>query len=576
MSSFFDRLFRRFLRKNTVSKDREEIVFGEMIKLLRKPLLELGFKFSNDEIRRNINIPKRTDKGDYTFPCSALAKKISYTPHEFAMSLRTKMGSPSETYFDSVEVAEGNVCFFINRKSFAREVLWDVIYQRDGYGKGNEGKNHLILGSKKVVLDFSHLTIGKSPGMNHLLAIASGNSLSEIYRFRGFTPIKINYFRTGWLNLARLVSGFEKFGNEEELEKMPMEQLGEIYKKTKNYKLEQKLDLIRSMQIRDRKSIMLWRAFRELSIESFDDFNKTFGVKFDEYSGELESLGRVFVFVRKLQELGLLTESNGSLGVNLKKYGLGFCEIKGRNGILNENALEISEAIRRYGKYKFAKMIYGVDENEVPLKQVFKILELMGYEWARNCFVVKYGFYSAKNGRRLSGNENNVSAKEVFKKLISFVGGKKVSENSFLFVRNSVFYKSLEKDDSGKVTFDVHSLFSGSSSFLHIKKTYDEASILVKDAPESDEFIVHDLDEAEFELVKKISRLNKVSLDACAKMNPSIIYEYCCDITNTFDKFRNSCEIYDAEKKSFRIALVESFRQVLRNSMNLIGIKINQ
>jgi arginyl-tRNA synthetase len=53
---------------------------------------------------------------------------------------------------------------------------------------------------------------------------------------------------------------------------------------------------------------------------------------------------------------------------------------------------DLAEAIRRYEKYKFDKMIYVVgDQQDAHVAQFFKILELMGYEWAPTMQHVNFG-----------------------------------------------------------------------------------------------------------------------------------------------------------------------------------------
>ena len=46
---------------------------------------------------------------------------------------------------------------------------------------------------------------------------------------------------------------------------------------------------------------------------------------------------------------------------------------------------DIGAAKERYAKYKFDKMIYVVaSQQNLHLAQFFKVLELMGYEWAKD------------------------------------------------------------------------------------------------------------------------------------------------------------------------------------------------
>jgi len=84
--------------------------------------------------------------------------------------------------------------------------------------------------------------------------------------------------------------------------------------------------------------------------------------------------------------------------VDLKQHGLGVLIIEKSDGTSTYAARDLITAIRRYEKYKFEKMIYQVgQEQSLYFRQLFKILELLGYKWAVNCIHSEHGLYLDKN-----------------------------------------------------------------------------------------------------------------------------------------------------------------------------------
>jgi arginyl-tRNA synthetase len=53
---------------------------------------------------------------------------------------------------------------------------------------------------------------------------------------------------------------------------------------------------------------------------------------------------------------------------------------------------DLGEALERYEKYKFDKMVYVIAaQQNFHCQQFFKMLELMGYEWADKLEHVNFG-----------------------------------------------------------------------------------------------------------------------------------------------------------------------------------------
>src|SRR3972149_7094352 len=197
----------------------------EVVKLLKKPLKYLKVDLPEAQIEKILGVPPSPEMGDYSFPCFFLAEKLKMSPDEIALKVREKIGDFPETEFDDIQTNGPYVNFFVNRKGFARQVVWDVITQKKNYGKTDVGN------TKKIIIEFSSPNIAKPFGIGHLRSTIIGNSIAKISEFSGFKVVKLNYLGDWGTQFGKLILGYKMFGDSEKLEKDPINHLLEIYVK---------------------------------------------------------------------------------------------------------------------------------------------------------------------------------------------------------------------------------------------------------------------------------------------------------------------------------------------------------
>ena len=112
----------------------------EIAKVLQKALKEKKVILKKEEIMKLIEIPPSQDMGDFSFPCFFLAGKLKKEPHQIALEIREKIGTPTAVDFDDIQVVGPYVNFFSDRKNMARKVVWEAITQKEKYGRGIIGK----------------------------------------------------------------------------------------------------------------------------------------------------------------------------------------------------------------------------------------------------------------------------------------------------------------------------------------------------------------------------------------------------------------------------------------------------
>jgi arginyl-tRNA synthetase len=249
---------------------------------------------------------------------------------------------------------------------------------------------------------------------------------------------------------------------------------------------------------------------------------------------------------------------------------------------------DLAAAIKRYEKYKFEKMIYEVgQEQTLYFKQLFKILELMGYDWFNKCVHVDHGLYLSKKGKKFATRKGKtVFMEEVLDETISLarkeikkrapkLSKKKIEERAKKIAIAAIFYGDLKNNRKNNIVFDIKRFlsFEGDTG-PYLLYSYARATSILKKAPKQGKFKIFELKEKEQDLVQKLLKFRDTVIRAAETMNPSLIANYCYHLAKLFNEFYHSCPVIGSKEEAFRLALVEAFRQVLRNALNLLGIDV--
>jgi len=556
----------------------------EVVKLLKKALKEEKIKLKDKEIEDFLEIPPKHDMGDYSFPCFFLAEKLKREPHQIALEIRAKIGTTPIAKFDDIQVTGAYINFFLDRKDIARQVVWDVITKKEKYGLGTIGKG------KKVIVEFSSPNIAKPFGIGHLRSTIIGNSLANIYAFQGYKTIKMNYFGDWGTQFGKLLYGYEKFGNEKKLRKDPLKHLYDIYVKMgKSKKYDDGARIaFNKLEKRDKKSLMLWKLFKGYSIKEFEKIYKKLGITFDKYVSESDYNRLMKNTIKELTEKKLLVKSEGAMIVDLKKDNLGVCLIKKSDGSTLYATRDITSAISRYKKHKFDKMIYEVgQEQKLYFQQFLKVLDLMGYKWSTNCEHIYHGLYLDTDGKKFSTRKGKtVFMNDILNKTISLAKKgiqkrtKKISKpelerRALKIAIAAIFYGDLKNNRVNDAVFDVNKFvsFEGDTG-PYIQYSYARATSILNKSKNKDKFNVPDLTPIELKLSKKISQFPGITYNACKTNNPALIANYSYQLSQLFNEFYHACPVLGSDEESFRLALIESFRQTLKNALKLLGMDV--
>lgn len=548
-----------------------------------KELVDLELEF----IEGLIEIPPKPELGDFAFPCFQLAKTMRKAPQMIAGEIKEKMNKEG---FERVEAAGPYLNFFMDKGAFAGVTVSKILDEKESFGslKVGEGKN--------ITIDYSSPNIAKPFHVGHLCSTSIGNSLYRIMQFAGYNCIGINHLGDWGTQFGKLISAYKRWVDEEALEKEPIKELLRIYVKFHD-EAEKDPSLVdegrmhfKNLEDGSEYEVKLWERFKNLSLKEFENVYEMLGVKFDSYAGESFYNDKMDRVVEELTDKKLLEESQGAQVVMLEDYNMPPCIIKKADGATIYATRDLAAVLYRKDTYDFYRNIYVVGQDQtLHFNQVFKVIELMGYEGAEKCKHVGFGMVKFAD-RKLSTRKGEVVfLEDLLNESITKIAELIQEKNPELENKDEVAKKvgigavkfTYLKNRRGKdIVFKWSEMlnFEGETG-PYVQYTYARAKSILRKAGELNaipNFSELTSKEA-FELVKTLGNFQDAILDAIDKLEPSIVTRYVIDVAKGFNKFYNAHNIMNTEDKGLkaaRLKMVEASCQVIKNALDLLGIEV--
>ena len=539
----------------------------------------------SDEIASSITLPPNSQMGDYALPCFKFAKVLRKSPVAIAEALAADI-IPDDV-ISEVAVVNGYVNFRINKDGLSREVIQKIFEEWQHYGGSSVGAG------KTVCIDYSSVNIAKPFHIGHLSTTVIGSSLYKIFKFLGYNAVGINHLGDYGTQFGKLISAYKHWGNRDEVQNGGIHAINDLYVRFNNEADEQMereaREYFRLIESGDREANELFEWFKSLTLEYVKKIYERLNVHFDSYAGERFYTDKMAPVIEELKQKGLLKESNGAQIVDLEPYGMPPCLILRSDGASLYATRDIAAAIYRKKTYDFYKCLYVVAyQQNLHFRQFFKVLELMGKDWAKDLVHVAYGMVSLEDGAMSTRKGKVVWLEDVIAKCVEKAYAVINEKNSALESKDeiaekvgigAVIFGALYNNKIKDITFSYDKVlsFEGETS-VYVQYTCARAmSVIEKSAgyeaclPDSIEPV-----EEEFEVVKALATFPDVVLDAAEKYEPSYVARYAVDLAQKFNKFYFDCKILTAQSgvKDFRILLTKCVLRTLENALGLLGIGV--
>ncbi|KAI9861764.1 MAG: hypothetical protein M1813_005113 [Trichoglossum hirsutum] len=559
------------------------------------------------------------DKGDLVLAVPALRIK-GKKPDQLAAEWAEKF---PESPLINKPVAAGTFLQFYFSPTLVPKLILPLILKtksRYGLNPKNGLKDRLdpSKGKKRIIVEFSSPNIAKPFHAGHLRSTIIGGFLANLYQGAGWDVIRMNYLGDWGRQFGLLAIAFQMFGSEEKLKADPIGHLYDIYveinrraepeeaeikaKKANNEdtsELEKKSltgqarQYFKRMENGDEDALAIWKRFRTLSIERYEQTYARLNISFDHYSGESQvSPESMQTSAKILKETGVSEESEGAVIVDLTKYSkkLGKAIVQKKDGTTLYLTRDISEAVGRYEKYHFDKMIYVVaSQQDLHLAQLFKILEAMGRkDIADKCQHINFGMVLGMSTRRGTVKFLNDILKDVGEKMHEVM---KANETKYAQVPDpervsdilgitSVMVQDMSSKRINNYDFNMDRMtsFEGDTGpYLQYAHARLCSMTRKADIPRSE------LETADFSLLTEKHAVNlarvlaqypDVVQNTLRTLEPVTILQYLFKMTHLLSSSYDVLKVVGSEPEiaKARMALYESARQVLHNGMVLLGL----
>ena len=533
-----------------------------------------------------LEIPPKADMGDFAFPCFQLAKTLRKAPPMIAADIAEKIGDVD--ILDKLEVKGAYLNFFIKKELFVKTMIENA--DVENFGSSDMGKG------KTICIDYSSPNVAKNFHVGHLRTTIIGNSLYKIYSKLGYQVERINHLGDWGTQFGKLIVAYKAWGSKEAVEKDGVAELMRLYVKfheeaDKDDSLnDQARAWFTKMEHGDEEALDIWKWFVDISLKEYKGTYALLGMEFDHYLGESFYRDKTADVVKRLQDANLLEESQGAQIVNLDAYDMPPCLIMKKDGSSIYATRDLAAIFYRKDRWNFDKCLYVTgQEQKLHFAQVFKVVELLGNDWAKDSLVhIPYGLVSLEGAKLSTRSGNIIYAEDILLEAIDKVKGVIAEKNPDLENKDEVakivgvgailfhdLYNQRIKDVSFK--WDKVLNFDGETG-PYVQYTYCRCASILRsidhDANATMDYSLL-LDEEAIALLKEINRFPQVVKDAAEKYEPSVVARFAMDVAQSFSRFYNAdrVNVEDATLRNARAKLVDMTKHTLKDALDLLGIQ---
>ncbi len=541
-----------------------------------------------EDIEALMETPPDKTLGDFAFPCFKLARTLRKAPPMIAQDIAAKIEKPD--FVSEIKTVGAYINFFVDRSIFGKDTIEKAQREGEAYGSSTVG------GGKTIVLDYSSINIAKPFHIGHLLTTVIGNSLYRIYEFMGYKSFGVNHLGDWGTQFGKLISAYKRWGDKEEIERDGIKGLLRIYVKfhkeaEEHPELEDEARAyFKDIEDGDEDALALFHWFKDLTLKDVGRVYDMLGVHFDSYNGESFYNDKMQPVIDELAEKGLLEESEGAMVVNLDKYELPPCLILKSNGTTLYATRDLAAAFYRKNTYDFDKCLYVVAyQQNLHFKQLFSVIELMGYDWAKDMVHVNFGMVSMQDGSMSTREGRVVFLEEVLNAAIEKTraiieeknpGIKDKETVSRQIGVGAVIFSALYSGRIKDMVFDYDRVlnFDGETA-PYVQYCHTRCRSVLAKAGDKYELIEPDWSvlstNGAFEVVSHIADFGSTVAKACEKNEPSVISHYVVELAQLFNKYYYDYRIIDENENATaaRLRLTKVTADVIKKALWLLGIE---
>lgn len=542
-------------------------------------------KLPAEEIAGMLETPPNPEMGDFAFPCFKLAKTLRKAPPLIAGELAAAVELPQGV--EKAAPTGAYVNFTLDRAAQARAVLERIDREGSRYGGSDVG------GGRNVCIDYSSVNIAKPLHIGHLPSTVIGNALYRIYNHMGYRSVGINHLGDWGTQFGKMIYAYKAWGDRETIERGGVDELVKLYVRFHqeaegNEALNEAARAwFKKIEDNDPEAMALFNWFKEITLTEVQKVFDLMGIRFDSYAGESFYNDKMDRVVDELKAKGLLKLDQGAQIVDLSEYKMPPCIILRSDGATLYATRDIAAALYRKDTYDFAKCLYVVAyQQDLHFRQWFKVVELLGYDWAKDLKHVAFGMVSGTEGAFSTRKGNMVKLRDVLQAAIDKTGAIMAEKSPNLENRDEIarevgvgalVWNSLYNGRIKDVVFDWDTVlnFDGETG-PYAQYTHARACSVLRKAQPEGEIDYGALTDAESRaLIAALAAFPDAVAEAMEKNEPYLVSRAVMAICQTFNRFYYERRIMadEANVRNARLKLTDAARRVIAIGLDLVGLK---
>ena len=487
--------------------------------------------------------------------------------------------------------------------------------------------------SPLVMIEYSSPNTNKPLHLGHVRNNLLGWAIAQIAEANGNRVVKTNIVNDRGIHICKSMLAWQKFGNGETpassgkkgdhligdyyvaFDKAYRQQVAELQAQFiaegmdeeaahNRAKAEAPLiveahEMLVKWEQGDEEVRALWRKMNEWVYEGFDETYKALGVGFDKIYYESDTYLEGRELVLEGLEKGLFhRKEDGSVWADLTDKGLDEKLLLRADGTSVYMTQDIGTAKMRYADFPIDKMVYVVGNEQNYHFQVLSILlDELGFAWGKDLVHFSYGMVELPNGKMKSREGTVVDADDLVAEMVrqarltadeagKFADMPEQERNEVARIvgMGALKYFLLKVDARKNMLFNPEESidFNGNTGPF-IQYTYARIRYILRKAADMGLDYRHlpaavpALSTKEEEIVARVAEFSAVVRQAGQDYSPSVIANYCYDLTKEYNQFYHDYSVLreeDEAKRQFRLVLSANVAKVIRLGMSLLGIEM--
>lgn len=567
-----------------------------LIESLKSAVAEAISKAAGETVDVSLlEYPELPENGDLAFPCFSLAKTLKKAPSAIASDLVEKLnGERGLSPFASIEAKGPYLNFFLDKAKLVEEAAAETELKKEAFSDRTGTP-------EKVMVEYVSPNTNKPLHLGHVRNGLIGEAVSNLLASQGNVVVRAMVLNDRGLAIAKAMVAYAKWGEgktPEDVGRKGDHFVAEWYvlfeKRLKAGEAgleEEAAEVVRKWEDGDEATRALWKTMNGWCVAGQEATYGRLGFRFDKVYKESEIYKEGKAIVEEGVKKGAFVRAaDGHVEAKLEPYGLPDKVLLRSNGTALYITQDLYLAKRKFEDDGLDRSIYVVgNEQDLQFKQLFKLLELMGYPWAAKLHHLSYGYVTLPEGRMKSREGTVVDADDLLSELESEAAVEIKQRHPTItddeLVRRArevalaaVKFHFLEVDIASDMTYDPKAslAFNGRTGpylqYMHARIR----SILRKDAeiPSGVSGQASDVGAEESALAWSIARFPESVSRAAAQLRPSLVANHLYDVAKTFAAFYERCAVLNAspEDRERRLKLVSATGIVLKKGLSLLGI----